>query len=150
MSGDSEKPPLLFKKQFGKLVPANQAATNAVSAISGENVVRVRITRMTANQRRRAFYFVMLDVAADALTDRTGNPWDAELLHGEMKRLLKLGDTWTTPSGREVFKPRSTSDKAMSEPDRARWLDRCAHVLSTWLQVPVETLMDEARARDQG
>lgn len=143
----ADAPPLLFTKVMGGLRPANAAATEALKGVQG--TCRVRITRVTANQQRRAYYWVMLAVAAQSLQDATDMPWDAELLHDELKRRLQLGEEWKTPSGVTVFKPRSTSDKAMSEPDRARWTDRCANVLSVWLGVPVATLMDEARAQHE-
>lgn len=142
----SDAPPLLFAPRFGALHPVNSAAREAVRALTGE--CRVEIKRSNANQRRRAFYWVMLDVAAEALTDRTGFVWDQELLHNELKRRLELGETCITPSGHRVFKPQSTSNRAMGEPERARWTDRCANVLSHWLQCEVTELMNEARRRN--
>jgi hypothetical protein len=142
----ADKPPLLFRPVMGSLRPANKFAEEAVKALMG--TVVVKITRATANQRRRGYYWTLLAVAAQVLQDRDGQAWDAELLHGELKRALKLGVTLTTPSGREVFKPRSTSDAAMSEPDRARWLDRVSNALGQWTGVPAADLMQEARERE--
>jgi hypothetical protein len=107
------------------------------------------IKKSGANQRRRSFYWVMLDVASEALTDRTDSPWDAESLHDTLKGKLRLGTPLKNTKGEEVgFKPRSTSNRAMAEPDRARWTDRCANVLSHWLECEVTELMDEARRRN--
>lgn len=145
---EADRPPLIFVKSFGALRAGNKAAEDALKAIPDGKRVRVRITGLTANQRRRGFYWSMLEVAASALADRTGDPWDSELLHRELKVVLKLGDEFTTPSGRVVFKPRSTSNKAMPELERARWTDRCGPVLSRWLEVPVTDLMDAVRAAD--
>jgi hypothetical protein len=142
----SDSPPLLFAPRFGALHPVNSAAREAVKALTGE--CRVEIKRSGANERRRGFYWVMLDVAAEALTDATGFHWDQELLHDELKRRLELGETFTTPSGHKVFKKRSTSNRAMTEPERARWTDRCANILSHWLKCEVTELMDEARRRN--
>lgn len=147
---DAESPPLIFAKSFGALRPANKAAEDALKAIPDGKRVRVRITGLTANERRRGFYFTMLAVAAQALADRTGNPWDAQLLHHELKIVLKLGDEFTTPSGRVVFKARSTSNRAMPELERSEWTSRCAAVLSRWLEVPIADLMDAVRAADGG
>ncbi len=143
----SEKPPLLFEARFGALHPVNTAAKEAVKAIPGGQV-RVEIKRTRANERRRGFYWTMLDVAAVALTDATGFVWDQELLHGELKRRLDLGERYRTPNGHEVFKARSTSNRAMTEPERARWTDRCANVLSHWLGCEIAELMDETRRRE--
>ena len=142
----SDKPPLLFTVRFGALHPVNTAAREALKAIpAGE--VRVEIKRTNANERRRGFYWVMLDVAAEAMTDRTGFPFDQELLHRTLKQKLGLGETFKTPSGHTIFKERSTSNRAMTEPERARWTDRCANVLSHWLGCEIAELMDEARRR---
>ena len=142
----SDKPPLIFRVEFGRLAPANTAAREAVKAIPGGDV-RVEIKRTRANERRRGFYWIMLDVAAEALTDRTGFPFDQHLLHDTLKQKLGLGEEFTTPSGHRIFKPRSTSNAAMTEPERATWTTRCANVLSHWLGVEVNELMNEARAR---
>lgn len=145
-----EKPPLLGKVVLGRIVPANGPAVEALKAAGGLNI-QFDIKRSGANQRRRGFYWVMLDVAAEALTDATDSPWDAESLHDELKRKLRLGTPLLNREGEEVgFKAQSTSNRAMTEPERARWTDRCAHVLSHWLGVEVTQLMDEARARNGG
>lgn len=141
-----DTPPLLFEARFGTLHPANSAAREAVKACVGQ--VRIEIKRTGANERRRGFYWTMLDVAAVALTDATGFVWDQETLHNELKRRLELGETFTTPSGHRVFKPKSTSNRAMTEPERARWTDRCANVLSHWIGCEIAQLMDETRRRE--
>lgn len=145
----TDRPPLLGKVVLGRLAPANRAAEDALKAAAGKTV-RFELKRYGANERRRAFHFVMLDVAAEALTDATGFHWDAELLHRELKERLGLGETFVTPSGHKVFKPRSTSNRAMDEAERARWTDRCAALLSHWLGVEIGELMNEARARNGG
>lgn len=143
----AEKPPLMFEARFGALHPINTAAREAVKAIP-TGPVRIEIKRTRANERRRGFYWIMLDVAAEAMTDSTGFPFDQELLHQTIKQKLGLGQTYTTPSGHTIFKAQSTSNRAMTEPERARWTDRCANVLSHWLGCEISELMDEARRRD--
>jgi len=144
----ADAPPLIFAVRFGALHPVNSTARESVKAIPAGRECRIEIKRSGANERRRGFYWIMLDVAADALTDATGFVWDQETLHNELKRRLELGETFTTPSGHKVFKLKSTSNRAMTEPERARWTDRCANVLSHWLNVPVVDLMNEARRRN--
>lgn len=146
----SDKPPLLGTVKFGRIVPANGPASNALSALEGMGI-RFEVKKSGANERRRGFYWVMLDVAAEALTDRTDSPWDAESLHDTLKTKLRLGEPLKNTKGQEVgFKKGSTSNRAMTEDERAHWTDRCAHVLSHWLEVEVTELMDEARARNGG
>ena len=143
----ADSPPLICIGQFGALQPKNGAARDAIKALNGVEC-RIEIKRSGANERRRGFYWVMLDVAAEALTDATGFHWDQQLLHGELKKRLKLGETFVTPSGHEVFKARSTSNRAMNEAERAEWTDRCAAVLSTWLKCEIVELMNETRRRN--
>lgn len=144
-----DKPPLLGKVTFGRIIPDNVVATQALSALEGMQI-RFEVKRSAANQKRRNFYWKMLTVAAEAMTDATGFPFDEELLHDTLKQKLGLGESYTTPSGHTIFKPQSTSNRAMTENERARWTDRCANVLSHWLGVEVTVLMDEARARNDG
>lgn len=143
----SDKPPLLGKVLLGRIVPQNGPARDALRASEGL-AVRFEIKKSGANQRRRGFYWVMLDIAAEALTDRFDTPLDSELLHDTLKRKLKLGEEIVLPSGDVVFKPKSTSNRAMTEPERARWTDRCCAVLSHWLGVEISELMSEARRRN--
>lgn len=146
-----ETAPLIFEKTgIGTLRPVNGAATEAMKALAGR--CTVKLGGMRRNQRRRAFYWVMLDVAAEVLRDKTGRPWDAELLHDTLKEALGLGEQWQTPSGRVVFKAQSTSDRAMNEVERTHWLERCKAALSQWCEVEVDDLMAEAKSRwpDEG
>lgn len=145
----SDKPPLLGAVARGALTAANGAASEALKACEGMGVV-FKIQKAGANQRRRAFYWVMLDVAAEALSARLDDPLDAELLHDVLKRKLKLGREIKLPGGEIIFKPQSTSNRAMAEPERARWTNRCAITLSHWLGCEVKQLMDEARAKNGG
>ena len=143
----SDKPPMLCEVRFGALHQVTSTAREAIKACPPGSV-RIEIKRTRANERRRGFYWTMLEVAAEALTDRTGFAFDQETLHGELKRRLGLGDTFVTPSGHTIFKPQSTSNRAMTEPERARWTDRCANVLSHWLGCEIAELMDEVRRRE--
>lgn len=143
-----EEPPLIFEKVLGTLRPANGAAADALNAIQGRVVVK--FTKMNRNQRRRAWYWVMLDVVAEVLTESTGTPWDAECLHDDVRQILGLGEWLESPSGRRKFKPRSTSDRSMSEVERARWTDRVATYFSRQIGVEMHTLIEEVRSRGGG
>lgn len=148
MATDAERPPLFFVKSLGSLRPANKYAEAALKAIDG--TVRVRITKMNRNQRRRALYWVILDCAAEALHDRHDITMDAELLHDLLKQKLGLGEWIVLPSGDRIFKPQSTSDRAMDEVARTAWLERASACLAHWIGVPMATLLDEARGRHGG
>jgi hypothetical protein len=145
----TDRPPLLGRVILGRIVPTNDVGIDAIKACEGLHI-RFEIKKSGANERRRGFYWKMLSVAAEALTDKTGDPWDSDLLHDELKIALKLGQEWTTPSGRKVFKKRSTSNRAMTEAERSHWTTRCANALSHWIGCEVEELMRESRARNGG
>lgn len=141
----ADQPPLIFEKVLGSLRPVNEAARDAMKAMDGRVVVKV--TKLTRNQRRRGFYWTLLGVVAELLTDQTGTPWDANTLHDDLRERLGLGEYLKTPTGRKVFKPLSTSDRSMNEIDRARWTDRVVNYLSQATNIEARALMDEVRQR---
>ncbi|MGV0964171.1 MAG: hypothetical protein ACOYBT_09805 [Polynucleobacter sp.] len=143
-----DAPPIICEQVLGTLRPANAYSAEAIKAIDGRCVVKV--TKMRRNQRRRAWYWIMLDVVAQQLADTTGTPWDAETLHDDLRDRLKLGKPLRTPNGRTVWKRQSTSDRSMNEIERARWTDRVATYLSRQIGVEVHQLIDEVRARGGG
>jgi hypothetical protein len=137
---------MIFARALGSLRPVNIQAQQAVHSIEQGARVVVKFSKGGYNLRRLGFYWVMLGVAAEQLSTMTDGPLDAEMLHRILKRKLELG-TWTTlPSGERFFDEESISVATMSEPDRAAWVERVSAVLASWLGVPIETLMDEARA----
>lgn len=142
----AEQAPLLFQRRFNTLIPANQAAENALKAVEGR--CQVVLKKYGANERRRGLYWALLGVGAEALTDATDFPFDANLLHETLKRKLGLGETYTTPSGDTIFKPRSTSNRAMTEQERSQWTDRCIAVLSQWIGCDPKDLLREATERN--
>lgn len=148
MANDS--PPLIAEGVLGSLRPVNKAAQEAFKAVNGRCVVK--ITKMTRNQRRRGFYWTLLDVVAEVLRDRTDTPWDAETLHDELRKTLRLydGPPLKTPAGREVYRLKSTSDRSMNEVERAAWTTRAVNYCELITGVEARTLIDEVRARGGG
>lgn len=144
-----DEPPMLFARQLNSLHPVNPAAKAALDALKPGDRIAVRFGRGGWNQRRLGFYWVMLTVAAENLSERIDGALDAEQLHRLLKRKLDLGTKIVLPSGEVFFDEDSISVAAMSEPDRARWVDRVSNVLATWLGVPVTALMDEARSAER-
>ena len=146
----ADEAPLIFEgTTLGLLRPVNRPAVEAAKVMIGQKVV-VKVTKMTRNQRRRGFYWTMLDVVAEVLADKTGTPWDAETLHDDIRERLNLGEWLKSPSGRRKFKFRSTSDKSMTEIDRAAWTNRVANYLSRMTGIEISQLIDEVRNRGGG
>lgn len=143
-----DAPPLLFHPVLGALRPLNPAAAQAVKAIKPGARIAVKFGKGGFNLKRLGFYWVMLSVAAEHLSDRLPTPIDSEQLHRILKEKLGLFTEIPLPSG-EIFKDyESISVAAMNEPDRAAWIDRVSNVLANWLGVPVADLLTESRSRD--
>ena len=87
----ADKPPLLCEVRFGALHPVNTAARDAIKAIP-PGPVRIEIKRTRANEARRGFYWVMLDVAAEAMTDSTGFPFDQAWLGSDLHHAERSHD----------------------------------------------------------
>ena len=141
----SDKPPLFFIKRLGGLYPACPAAENALAAVDGR--VRVKITRTQGNNKRIALYWIVLGICAPMLSEKcSGDAIDDELLHEILKDRRGLYTRTVLPSGEIVKNYRSISFAQMNEADRAKYIDWAFETLSKWLEVPVETLVEEARA----
>ena len=112
--------PLVFETHLGMLRPANAAAETAMHAIKGR--VRVEIKGGVANQRRRGLYWSVAALVVPLLNDAHGLTLDEQDLHDITREKLRIGETINLPSGDTYFKPRSTSNRAMNEADRAERL----------------------------
>lgn len=142
----ADEAPLLFRRVFGSLRPANKAAEEALSAI-GDAPMRVRITRTTGNVRRNALYWSCLSIAAPMLSERIeGDPLTAELLHRILKDRAGLVRVVKLPSGDTIKDYESTSFASMPEHERARFIDWALATLSKWLGCDVTDLRREAEA----
>lgn len=141
----ADSPPLFFERRLGGLFPACPAAEKALSAVQGR--VRVKITRTQGNNKRIALYWIVLGIAAPMLSEQcSGDAIDDEMLHEILKDRRGLYTRTVLPSGEIVKNYRSISFHQMTEPDRAAFISWSFETLSKWLQVPVETLIEEAQA----
>lgn len=140
----SDKTPLLFEPHMGMLKPANRAAEEALREVRGR--VRVKMTGGTANQKRRALYWLVVALVVPLLNAKHGMTLDEDDLHDILRTKCKLYDEHVLPSGEVHRKLRSTSNRAMAEPERAAYTDRALQIMSTWVGVDVTTLKAEAEA----
>lgn len=138
----SDKAPLLFESRLGMLAPANAAAETAMREIKGR--VRVEIKGGVANQRRRGLYWSVAALVVPILNDQHNMTLDEDDLHHITREKLGIGERITLPSGDSYFKPRSTSNRAMAEHERAEYTDRALRLWSTWTGIDVTTLREEA------
>lgn len=141
----SDAAPLFFVKRLGGLYPACPAAEKALAAVDGK--VRLKITRSQGNNKRIALYWLTLGIAAPMLSEQcSGDAIDDEMLHEILKDRRGLYTTTVLPSGEIVKNYRSISFHQMAEHERAKFIDWAFETLSKWLDVPVSTLVEEARA----
>ena len=140
----ADEAPLIFHARLGGLFPVNMAAKEAMKGIDGQCVVKV--TRATRNQRRRSLYWCVASTVVELLNDMHSLSLSDQDLHHITRAKVGLFEPVDLPSG-EVFKRlKSTSDKAMPEPERAAYTDKAFKLWSRWIGVPVETLTREAEA----
>lgn len=138
----TDKAPLYFEARLGGLFPANTTAEEAMQEVKGR--VRVTITGGRANQRRRGLYWATVAIVTPILNDLNNMTLTDADLHDIMRDKFGMYDEIKLPSGEVHRKRWSTSNRAMSEADRAEYLNRCLSVWSTWIGVDVATLQREA------
>ncbi len=138
----ADKAPLYFEPRLGGLFPANAKAEAAMRETKGR--VRVEIKGGVANQRRRSLYWCVAALVVPLLNEAHRLTLNEDDLHVITKQKLGVGVWLTLPSGDRLFKPASTSNRAMSEADRADFTTRALALWSTWTGVDVQTLRHEA------
>lgn len=139
----SDAAPMLCKVLLGSLRPANAAASETLQALGNGATVKIEVKGATPNNRRMAFYWAMLKVAADHMHEQVEG-LTADDLHLIVKQKLGLGQWLTLPSGDRVFSPASISFARMKEPERAAFVNRVDKLLCGWLGVPAGSVFDAA------
>jgi hypothetical protein len=139
----ADEPPLLFERRLGGLFPVNDAAEQALAAVSGK--VRVKITRTQGNNKRIALYWIVLGIAAPMLDEKAPGI-TADLLHKILKDRRGLVRIVTLPSGEQIKDYDSISFHSMTEVERAAFIDWAFNTLSSWLGCSVEELVAEGKA----
>lgn len=142
-----DKPPLLFRRAFGALRPANSVTEAALAAYSDTDTLRVRITRASGNTRRNSLYWVVLGIAVENLDERVpGLTVDA--LHRKLKRELDLAKPIVSAKTGEIidFDYESIAFDAMPEHERSEYVNAAFKLLAHWLGCTVEELTQEGMA----
>lgn len=143
---DSE--PVLFRKVFGSLRPANQAAEELLRSL-GDEIVTVKVKRAKGNWRRLAFYWSCVEVACVQLSDAVDGILRKSLLHEYLLKKQGLAKPVRSIGSGELigWDVESISFAKMSEPDRARFINEAVAMLSDMIGCPVEDLKREGDAR---
>lgn len=143
---DSE--PLLFRTVLGTLRPLNGASEDAMRNIGNGETVRIEIKRTAGNIRRLAWYWVMLKIALENLSDAFDGPVTTKALHRWLKREAGLATPIVSRKTGEIidYDYDSIAFHNMTEDQRAAFVDFASAKLAARLGVPVETLTTEAKA----
>lgn len=140
--------PLLFRVQLGTLRPMNGAAEDALKAIGSSGPVRVEIKRTVGNTRRMAWYWVMLKIAIDNLSDAFDGPVSTKTLHRWLKREAGIAKPVRSLKTGEIidYDYDSIAFHNMTEPERAEFIDFASKKLAARLGVDPHVLIGEAKA----
>jgi len=143
----SDREPLLCRVQLGALRPANEAATEALQALGNGALVRIEVVRATGNVRRMKFYWKMLRVALDNLSDAFDGPMKPNAFHLWLKRYLGRSKPIRSKATGEIvaWDDDSIAFHNMTEVERSEFVSEVRDLLAKRLGVPPEILMDEAR-----
>jgi len=144
----SERAPLLFRVQLGALRPESDEAATALKAIGGNEIVRIEIKKVRGNVKRLRWYWKMLSIALDNLSDAFDGPVTTEVLHKWLKREAGLAKPVRSLKTGEIidYDYDSIAFHNMTEDQRAAFVDFASQKLAARLGVPVETLTREAKA----
>lgn len=138
-----EAPPPSYRRTLTGFEPVSSTARRFWQETKLGAFVRLDGKR-PRNLARHNFYWKMLEVAADNIEAFD----DADQLHTAVKATLGYGRWVEVPgASRQLFIEDSTSFASMTEAEFAEFLDKAARAITKhWLRVPVETLLEEARA----
>ena len=143
----ADKEPLLFRVMLGTLRPVTQAASDALSRVDNGTVVRIDIKRTVGNVKRMAWYWVMLKLTLDNLTDAFDGPITTRSLHRWLKREYGLAKPIRSKKTGEIidWDFDSISFATMPENERADFITWAVELLSKRLGVDGKALEQEAR-----
>lgn len=145
----SDKEPLLVRYQFGALRPVTGAAEEAFRQLQPNQVVRIEVKQLRGNVKRMAWYWVMLKLACEQLSDAVDGIMTTRALHRWCKRKAGLAKPIVSKKTGEVidYDYESISFAEMPEHERAEYVDQTTALLSRSLGVDVETLRREAEGQ---
>lgn len=145
----ADKEPLLFRYQLGALRPVTAAAEQFIATLDSGALVKGEFVIPRGNTRRLAWYWVMLKIATEQLSDAIDGKFTVKMLHQWFKRQLGLATPVVSKKTGEIldYDYDSISFATMPEGERAEYIDQASELLSRRLGVDVETLRREAEDR---
>lgn len=145
----SDREPMLCRWQFGAWHPVTGAAEDFGATLSPGQIVEIKVTIPKGNVKRLAWYWVMLKLAVEQLSDAIDGKFTTRMLHRWFKRQLGLATPIVSKKTGEIldYDYESISFATMPESERAEYIDQTSELLSRRLGVDVETLRREAQER---
>lgn len=142
----ADKEPLLFRWQFGAFHPVTGAAEDFGRMLNPGQIVKGNFTIPRGNLKRMAWYWVMMRLAVEQLSDAIDGRLTTKMLHRWFKRKLGLATPVVSRKTGEIldYDYESIGFAEMPESERAEYIDRTSELLSRRLGMDVDTLRREA------
>lgn len=140
--------PLLFRYVLGALRPVSGAGQDALDRFKQGEIVRLEIRQLRGNTKRLAWYWVMLRIAIEQLSDAFTGKMTTKAMHRWFKRELGLATPIVSKKTGEIidYDYESINFASMPEHERAEYIDQTSELLSRRLGVDVATLKHEAQS----
>jgi len=143
----ADKEPLLFRYQLGALRPVTGEAEDFLRTLKQGEIIKGEFLIPRGNVKRLAWYWVMLKLAVEQLSDAIEGRFTRKMLHNWFKRQTGLATPVVSKKTGEIldYDYDSISFAKMPENERAEYIDQVSELLARRLGVEVDTLRDEAK-----
>lgn len=138
--------PLLFRYELGALRPVTGEAEDFLHTLTSGQIVKGDFKIPRGNVKRLAWYWVMLKIAVEQLSDAIDGKFTRRMLHNWFKRQTGLATPVVSKKTGEIldYDYDSISFARMAENERAEYIDQVSELLARRLGVDVTTLRTEA------
>lgn len=142
----ADKEPQLYRYSLGALRPVTGEAEDFLRTLKPGQIVKGDFVIPRGNTRRLAWYWVMLKLASEQLSDAVDGMLTRKALHRWLKRKLGLATPIVSKRTGEIidYDYDSISFASMPEHERAVFIDQTNELLARSLGVDLETLRTEA------
>lgn len=142
----ADKEPMLFRYELGALRPVTGEADDFLRALKPGQIVKGNFLIPRGNAKRLAWYWVMLKIACEQLSDAIEGKFTRKMLHNWFKRQTGLATPVISKKTGEIldYDYDSISFAKMPENERAEFIDQASDILARRLGVDVTTLRTEA------
>lgn len=138
--------PILFRYELGALRAVTGEAEDFLRTLKPGQIVKGTFIIPRGNTKRLAWYWVMLKLAVEQLSDAIDGRFTRKMLHNWFKRQTGLARPVISKKTGEIldYDYESISFARMPENQRAEYVDQVSDLLARRLGVDVVTLRTEA------